>query len=69
MKADAEQLRKLCRYILGAQGENRDDASLVGDVLVEADLCGHDSHGVVRIPQWVKGLEGPGRSMPDAPPR
>ena len=57
MKAGAEQLRKLCRDILGAQGVNADDASIVGDVLVEANLRGHDSHGVVRIPQWVKGLE------------
>ena len=57
MKAGAEQLRKLCRDILGAQGVNGDDASIVGDVLIEADLCGHDSHGVVRIPQWVKGLK------------
>ncbi len=57
MKAGAEQLRKLCRDILGARRVKADDASLVGDVLVEANLCGHDSHGVVRVPQWVKGLD------------
>ncbi len=57
MKAGAEQLRELCRDILGARGVKEDDASLVGDVLIEANLSGHDSHGVVRIPQWVKGLE------------
>ena len=57
MKAGAERLRKLCRDILAVQGVNADDASLVGDVLIEADLRGHGSHGVVRVPQWVKGLK------------
>lgn len=33
------------------------DANVVGDALVEANLRGHDSHGVIRIPKWVSGLE------------
>lgn len=33
-----------------------DDARVVADVLVEANMRGHDSHGVIRIPKWVLGL-------------
>jgi LDH2 family malate/lactate/ureidoglycolate dehydrogenase len=57
VKTDAGHLQALCRDILGAQGVGADDALIVGDVLIEANLRGHDSHGVVRIPQWVKGLK------------
>ena len=34
-----------------AAGVFEDRASLVAELLVEANLCGHDSHGVIRIPQ------------------
>jgi uncharacterized oxidoreductase len=29
------------------------DAKVVADHLVDANLCGHDSHGVMRVPQYV----------------
>ncbi len=57
MKLQAEHLRKLSRAIFHAQGVSERDAGIVTDVLVEANLRGHDSHGVVRIPGWVEGLE------------
>ncbi len=57
MKLEAEYLRGLSRAIFRAQGVSERDAAIVTDVLVEANLRGHDSHGVVRIPGWVEGLE------------
>jgi len=40
------------------------DAGVVARSLVEANLCGHDSHGVMRVPQYIdflrKGTYKPG---------
>jgi uncharacterized oxidoreductase len=36
-----------------AAGVPADDAITVARSLVDANLCGHDSHGVIRIPQYV----------------
>ncbi len=33
------------------------DAKTVADHLVDANLCGHDSHGVMRVPQYVGFLK------------
>ncbi len=53
----AEHLRAVTERVLGARGVSAADARSVTDVLVEANLRGHDSHGVVRVPKWVIGLE------------
>ena len=34
-----------------------EDATLVATSLVDANLCGHDSHGVMRVPQYVGFLQ------------
>ena len=43
---DAERVRRVVSDVLGALGVPGDDAVLVAEVLVEADLTGVDSHGV-----------------------
>ena len=45
----SERLRRLTEAALGAVGASTDDARLVADSLVEANLTGHDSHGVIRL--------------------
>lgn len=40
--------------ILGAPVENAD---LVAKLLVKANLAGHDSHGVIRIPSYVENIK------------
>ncbi len=52
-----EELLNLARKIFIAKGVPESEANLVADVLVEANLRGHGSHGVIRIPKWVSGLE------------
>jgi uncharacterized oxidoreductase len=32
------------------------DAAIVAHSLVDANLCGHDSHGVMRVPQYVDAI-------------
>ena len=43
---DEERVRRVVSDVLGALGVPGDDAVLVAEVLVEADLTGVDSHGV-----------------------
>jgi len=52
-----EELLNLAQKIFMAKGVPEQEACLVGDALVEANLRGHDSHGVIRIPKWTTGLD------------
>ncbi len=53
-----ERLREIGRRILVAAGAAEDDAAVVSDHLVEANLAGHDSHGVGMLPQYVRAIRG-----------
>jgi LDH2 family malate/lactate/ureidoglycolate dehydrogenase len=44
-----DTLRDLVRRVLVAVGTPEDLATFVGDSLVDANLAGHDSHGVMRL--------------------
>jgi LDH2 family malate/lactate/ureidoglycolate dehydrogenase len=46
-------LRDFCRSVLERIGVPRDDAKIVADSLVLADLRGVDTHGVLRLPAYV----------------
>lgn len=48
-----DQLHKITRAIFEVTGVPAAEAAIVADSLVDANLCGHDSHGAVRIPQYV----------------
>src|SRR5947209_471005 len=43
-----------------------EEANRVARSLVDANLCGHDSHGLIRILQYVDAIRD-GRSKPGAP--
>ncbi|HIK95290.1 MAG TPA: malate/lactate/ureidoglycolate dehydrogenase [Planctomycetes bacterium] len=50
-------LRQLVAAIFSANGSEQVEADLIANHLVEANLAGHDSHGVIRTPiyiQWLK---------------
>lgn len=49
----ADELRRVAKTILMATGTPDDLAHLVGDHLVDANLAGHDSHGVMRLLGYV----------------
>lgn len=53
----ADQLRAFGSQIFSALGVPTEDAELVSDLLVEANLTGFDSHGVIRIPIYAKGIK------------
>ena len=48
-----ESLRRVGRAIFGAAGSEGEEPGLVTDHLVDANLAGHDSHGVRHIPGYV----------------
>jgi LDH2 family malate/lactate/ureidoglycolate dehydrogenase len=50
----AAQLVSLSQSILEAVGTPEDIASMVASSLVDANLAGHDSHGVLRLPSYVE---------------
>ncbi|MGD1996431.1 MAG: Ldh family oxidoreductase [Anaerolineae bacterium] len=52
----AEPLRDFCVRVFAKMGVSEEDASIIADVLVTADLRGIDSHGVARLRRYVKGL-------------
>ena len=43
--------------IFAAAGSPPDQARIVAELLVEANTVGHDSHGVIRIPQYLGMIE------------
>lgn len=60
-----EQERSIIIEILTRLGVSEDDAYIVADVTLDADLKGFTSHGIGRFPQYVKGLKV-GTIDPDA---
>lgn len=56
MLIDHEKLTRLSTAILHAAGAPEDSARLVSEHLVEANLKGHDSHGIGMVPSYVKGM-------------
>ena len=66
-KLQASYLHSITRRIFVAAGATRHVADDVAEILVNANLAGHDSHGVLRIPAYLRGIES-GGLVPDAEP-
>jgi len=49
-------LRRYVAQIIGASGSTEKEAAIVADHLVEANLVGHDSHGVIRVAKYLEWL-------------
>jgi uncharacterized oxidoreductase len=55
---DHARLREVAARLLAAAGAAEEDAVTVAEHLVDANLAGHDSHGVGMIPQYVRAIRG-----------
>ena len=51
--APPEELQRFGTDVFQAHGAPPENASLVGTSLVKASLCGHDSHGILRIGRYI----------------
>src|SRR6516165_6936415 len=57
MRIAPDQLKRFTSAIFAAVGCSEHEAERIGLYLVEANLAGLDSHGVIRVPfyvEWVK---------------
>jgi uncharacterized oxidoreductase len=52
------ELRGIARHVFEAAGSAADEANIIADHMVEANLRGHDSHGVGLIPNYLDHLAG-----------
>ena len=50
---DSDKLTDFVADIFAALGCSRAEAERIGRYLVNANLTGHDSHGVARVPRYV----------------
>lgn len=57
MNLPADRLRSFTTAIFSAAGCDSVEAARIATHLVEANLVGHDSHGVLRVPSYVQWLK------------
>jgi uncharacterized oxidoreductase len=53
---DADTLRGFAIEVFCACGAPQNEAQIVADHLITANLLGYDTHGVIRIPQYVEAI-------------
>lgn len=56
MRIHHEPLRNLVAAVFEANGSNSQEADQIAEHLVQANLVGHDSHGVIRTPIYISWL-------------
>ena len=49
-----EQLRAAVRYLVSGFGSDTREIQLVTENLIQANLTGHDSHGVGMLPRYTE---------------
>jgi hydroxycarboxylate dehydrogenase B len=54
---EADPLRRFTARIFEAYNSPPDEAMIVADHLVTANLMGYDSHGIIRIPQYLVDIQ------------
>ena len=59
-RIESDTLLRQVTAIFAACGMSDDDSAVLADSLVQADLCGIHSHGVLRVPDYVAKLTGEG---------
>jgi LDH2 family malate/lactate/ureidoglycolate dehydrogenase len=65
---DHRNLRRMTQAIIEAVDTPRANAQTIADALVEANLMGHDSHGVLRLPWYIDAVRR-GVILADAKPQ
>src|SRR6185503_19668565 len=56
-RVNHDRLLDFCTAVYTSAGMPPEDARLVADTLVQADLWGHQSHGVLRLPWYLARLK------------
>jgi len=53
----ADKLIKIASNIFEATGTSSDEAKIVAEHLIMSNLSGHDSHGIIRLPYYLKVIK------------
>ena len=61
----ADRLTRIGAALLKGAGASEEEASAVASGCVNANLAGHDSHGVIAIPTYIDRIKA-GRSVPSS---
>lgn len=64
-RISAPELCTFAKSLLAAGGASPTEAEIVGHSLVDANLRGYDSHGVMRLPYYIQAI-GDGEVVPGA---
>lgn len=62
----AERLVAIAKGLLIAAGASEEEAAIVARYNIGANLAGHDSHGIILIPQYIDRIKA-GHIVPQAP--
>src|SRR5919199_6535344 len=65
-RVPAERLRRIAQDLLVAAGAPPQEAEIVARHSIDANLAGHDSHGIIQIPTYIERI-GVGHIVPGAP--
>lgn len=65
-RVKAEQLNDIARALFVASGVPEAEAEIVARHCVAANLAGHDSHGIIRVPDYIDRVKR-GHIVPGAP--
>ena len=57
-----QPLRNITAQIFTRLDSSKEEAEIVANHLVDADLLGVDSHGVIRVPEYVSKIQGKSKS-------
>ena len=52
IQIDTERVRSFCETLFHAYGFSEDESKIITDILIRADLCGIESHGVQRLVRY-----------------
>jgi LDH2 family malate/lactate/ureidoglycolate dehydrogenase len=62
----AEKLMEIAQGLLIAAGASAEEAAVIAKYNIGANLVGHDSHGIILIPQYIERIKV-GHIVPQAP--
>jgi LDH2 family malate/lactate/ureidoglycolate dehydrogenase len=62
----AEELEVIARSLFVAAGTPENEAEIVARHCIAANLAGHDSHGIIRVPDYIERIKK-GHIVPGAP--
>jgi LDH2 family malate/lactate/ureidoglycolate dehydrogenase len=65
-RVEAARLRRIAEDLLVGAGAPRPEAELVARLSIDANLAGHDSHGIIQIPTYIDRIKA-GHIVPGAP--